>query len=199
MNVKETILEESLYLFSRHGIRALSKAQLEAHLGISHAAFDEIFQNKADLVQKTVAYLTKKLRYEYGKTYVQSQSAIEATLLMLKNASSRLENFNPFFFRDLQKYYPSAWQLYLDYIHTHVYQAIFKILNRGVIRGEFRKDINLELVTKIMLEMYIQMLNPLVFPPSRYNLAEVFRCFFLYYMEGLCVANTYRMVDEFFA
>jgi AcrR family transcriptional regulator len=199
MTVQETILEESLYLFSRHGIRALSEAQLRAHLGISEAAFDEFFRNKTELVRKTVVYLIKKLRYEHGKTYSQSHSAVEATLLMLKNASTRLDTFNPHFFRDLQRYYPEGWQLYVDYLHTFAYQQIYQILNRGVVRGEFRKDINLELVTKIMIEMYIQLLNPAIFPPARYNLGEVFRSFFLYYMEGLCTNHTYRLVEKFFA
>jgi hypothetical protein len=45
----------------------------------------------------------------------------------------------------------------------------------------------------------MMVLNPVVFPPERYNLAEVFRSIYLYYIRGICTDAGARVVEAFFA
>ncbi|MBU6119692.1 hypothetical protein [Hymenobacter siberiensis] len=50
-----------------------------------------------------------------------------------------------------------------------------------------------------MLEQLNVMLNPQVFPPDRYNMREVFRSIFLYYIRGICTDDGARIAAEHFA
>jgi hypothetical protein len=50
-----------------------------------------------------------------------------------------------------------------------------------------------------MLEMLPLMLNPQVFPPERYNLSEVYRSIYLYYIRGICTDKGSQHADTFFA
>ena len=43
------------------------------------------------------------------------------------------------------------------------------------------------------------LLNPPVFPPDRFNMAEVFRSIFLYYIRGICTDEGARITAEHFA
>ena len=43
------------------------------------------------------------------------------------------------------------------------------------------------------------LLNPQVFPPDRYNMREVFRSIFLYYIRGICTDEGARIAAEHFA
>jgi hypothetical protein len=79
------------------------------------------------------------------------------------------------------------------------YPQVHDIINKGILEGNFRRDINIPLVTKIMMEQLNLMLNPLVFPPDRYDLAEVFRSIYLYYVRGLCTYNGSKQAEDFFA
>ena len=43
------------------------------------------------------------------------------------------------------------------------------------------------------------LLNPQAFPPDRYNMREVFRSIFLYYIRGICTDEGARIAAEYFA
>ena len=43
------------------------------------------------------------------------------------------------------------------------------------------------------------MLNPHIFPPDRYNMSEVFRSIFLYYIRGICTDEGARIAAGHFA
>ena len=63
----------------------------------------------------------------------------------------------------------------------------------------FRANINIQLVTKELAEQLNLMLNLPVFPPDRFNMAEVFRSIFLYYIRGICTDERPRIAAEHFA
>jgi hypothetical protein len=67
------------------------------------------------------------------------------------------------------------------------------------VQGYFRKDINLQLVTKIILEQFNLIINPHVFPPDRYDMGEVFRSIYLYYVRGLCTDKGSKLAEEYFS
>jgi len=55
------------------------------------------------------------------------------------------------------------------------------------------------LVTKVLAKQLNLLLNPPVFPPDRFNMAEVFRSIFLYYIRGICTDEGARIAAEHFA
>jgi hypothetical protein len=95
--------------------------------------------------------------------------------------------------------YPEAWQLSMQYVSGNNQHVNSEILNRGIIQGYFRKDINLQLVTKIILEQFFMMINPRVFPPEKYELTEVFRSIYLYYVRGICTETGGKLAEAYFA
>ena len=48
------------------------------------------------------------------------------------------------------------------------------------------------------MEQLNLLLNPQVFPPGRFNIAEVFRSIFLYYIRGICTDEGARIAAEHF-
>ena len=70
-----------------------------------------------------------------------------------------------------------------------------QLLNDEIRNRLFRSDINIQLVTKALMEQ----INLPVFPPDRFNMAEVFRNIFLYYIRGICTDERPRIAAEHFA
>ena len=70
-----------------------------------------------------------------------------------------------------------------------------QLLNDEIRNRLFRSDINIQLVTKALMEQ----INLPVFPPDRFNMAEVFRSIFLYYIRGICTDERPRIAAEYFA
>jgi AcrR family transcriptional regulator len=199
MTIKETILDEALALFQQEGIEANPEAELRSKLDISQATFNELFGSKANLVRETVLHDIEKQKAHQHNITRNAQSAIEEILILLQDGVKNIQISNPAYVIDLQQHYPDVWDIALDHLNTYSYHQIYDILNRGIQAGEFRKDINLQLVTKIMLEMASLLLNPLTFPPDRYNLSEVYRSIYLYYIRGICTETGSKAAERFFA
>ena len=72
-------------------------------------------------------------------------------------------------------------------------------MNDGIRNRLFRSDINIPLVTNILLEQVTLMLNSHIFPPDRYNMSEVFRSIFLYDIRGICIDEGARIAAGHFA
>jgi AcrR family transcriptional regulator len=199
MTVKETILEETLGLFQKEGIEAYSEEELRNKLDISQATYNELFRSKEELVRQTVLFDIEKQKNHHKNLLKNAGSAIEEILILLQDGIKNINITSPAYIIDLQQHYGAVWNICLNHLNTYSYHQIYDILNRGVQEGEFRKDINLQLVTKIILEMVGLLLNPQVFPPDRYNLAEVYRSIYLYYIRGICTETGSKKAEGYFS
>lgn len=84
-------------------------------------------------------------------------------------------------------------------IDNHAIPLYKDILNRGVRQGVFRKDINIDIVSKVIIGNLNVLLDARMFPPTRYSLGEVTRCIYLYYFRGLCQESHEYLVDTYFS
>lgn len=199
MILKETITQEALAIFQREGLENISEPNLLNKLDISQATFREIFKDLPDLVNQVMVYDLAVQRHEHAQILGNSPNAVEDIMRLLVHGINQVKKVNPSYYLHLQRYYPQAWQIGLAHLQSYSQPQIHGIINKGVLEGNFRKDINIPLVTKIIMEQLNMLLNPAMFPPDRYNLAEVFRSIFLYYLRGLCTDTGARQAEHFFA
>jgi len=199
MSLRETVLQEALNIFKRNGLEGITEAGMMQKLDISQATFREIFVSLDDMVTQVMAYDSELQIAEHRRLLANSKSAVDDILFLLKEGIDNLQKTNPALFQQLQQDYPRAWANSLEHLDSYSYPQVHGILNKGVMEGTFRHDINLLLVTKIIFEQLYMILNPVVFPPDRYNLAEVFRSIYLYYIRGICTERGAKLAEDFFS
>jgi AcrR family transcriptional regulator len=199
MTLKETILKEALDILKRQGLEGITAASMMQQLHISQATFKELFAGIEDMVTQVATYDAEVQEAKHRQLLAKSASAVEDIMILLQDGIEELKNTNPILYSQLQERYPAAWEIAQGHLHSYSYPQITGILNKGVLEGHFRRDINIQLVTKVILEQLLMMLNPVVFPPERYNLAEVFRSIYLYYIRGICTESGARLAEAFFA
>ena len=199
MTFKETILQEALELFHQEGIKELDEPQLLQKLDISAATYREMFDSKEDLLKQMVHFDIQMQKERNIRINKKATNAIEELLMRLEEGIKTLKEMNPAYFIDLMQHYPETWQIYMNNMDTSSNIETSALINRGVLEGHFRKDLNIQLVTKIMLEQVRLLINPQIFPPEKFSLSEVFRSIFLYYIRGICSEQGSKMADEHFA
>jgi len=199
MSLRETVLQEALTIFKKNGLENITEASMMQRVGISQATFREIFTDMDDMVVQVMAYDAELQVEEHRRLLANSTNAVDDILILLKDGIDSLKKTNPVLFTQLQQDYPKAWANSLEHLNSYSYPQIHGILNKGVLEGNFRQDVNLVLVSKIIFEQLYMMLNPMVFPPDRYNLAEVFRSIYLYYIRGICTNNGAKLAEDFFS
>ncbi|WP_400192868.1 TetR/AcrR family transcriptional regulator [Hymenobacter sp. B81] len=196
--LRDTLLEEAYQLFITQGISALSVEQITTSLDISPSTFREMFRDKADLVLQTVEHDIERQRQEHTELYAQVQNPIHRLLSLLEIGIRDLRKVSPQYIIDMQQF-PEAWNRGLQHMNDYSYPQLHNLLNEGVLHKMIRADINIGLVTKIIMEMFNLMINENIFPPSRYSLAEVYRSIYLYYIRGLCTDEGMQAAAAHFA
>ncbi|TGD77917.1 TetR/AcrR family transcriptional regulator [Hymenobacter wooponensis] len=197
---KARLFEQVQALFDRAGgMTELSEDDLITGLGLTPADFQATFQNKEEFLVQAVRYDLERQKREHQQILSQVHSPVERILALLQHGIAEMQRAPKTNYAALQQEYPRVWEALLLHLSTYSTPQIHGLLNEGVLQRQFRGDINIVLVTKIILEQMQLILNTAVFPPSRYDLAEVFRSIYLYYIRGICTEEGIQLAAAHFS
>jgi hypothetical protein len=199
MTFSDTIIDELLAIFKRNGINTYSEEEIIKILDIRSSTFKELFPSRTDMVDRVVMYNNELQKQQHEKLFLTAQNPVEKIVILLKDGIKDLQNTSPKFIEDLQQVYPDAWAIVIEHFNSYSYQLIVNIINDGIVDGFFRHDIDIQLVVKIILEQLYMIMNPVAFPPAKFDMSEVFRSVYLYYIRGLCTINGEKVLDAFFS
>ena len=186
-------------VFYQYGLNAAPDAKLAAALGTTEAGLAAQFPSRSLLVHHALLADLERQKREHTALYAQYTTAVERLYGLLQLGLRDVLKVPGQFYGDLQTGFPQTWEAMMDHLGTYSAPQLQQLLNDGIRAKMFRSDINIQLVTKIILEQLNMMLNPQIFPPDRFSMAEVFRSIFLYYIRGICTDEGARIAAEHFA
>ena len=186
-------------VFYQHGLQSAPDTALAAALHTSVPALTAQFPSRELLVHQAMLADLERQKREHVELYARYTTAVERLYGLLSLGLRDLTQMPDTFYSELQAGFPQSWEAVLGHLNTYSSPQLQQLLNDGIRARLFRSDINIQLVTKIILEQCNMMLNPQVFPPDRFNMAEVFRSIFLYYIRGICTDEGARIAAEHFA
>jgi AcrR family transcriptional regulator len=197
---KAHLFEQAQALFDRAGgITELSDDDLITGLGLTPATFQAAFQSKEDFLVQATHHDLERQKREHRELLAPLANPVERILALLQHGIREMQRAPQTDYTALQRDYPRVWEVLLQHLSTYSAPQIHGLLNEGILQRQFRGDINIVLVTKIILEQMQLILNTSVFPPDRYNLAEVFRSIYLYYIRGICTEEGIQLASAHFA
>ena len=194
-----TILEAALPVFYQHGLHGAPDSLLAAALSTTVADLNDQYPTRASLVHEVMLADMERQKRAHVQIYAQYSSAVERLYGLLQLGLRDLSGIPSQFYAELQAGFPKAWTAAMDHLTSYSGPQLQQLLNDGIRNRLFRSDININLVSKILIEQVNLLLNPQIFPPDRYNMAEVFRSIFLYYIRGICTEDGTRIAAEHFA
>ncbi|MES2766775.1 MAG: TetR/AcrR family transcriptional regulator [Bacteroidota bacterium] len=196
---REEILEEAMNVFYAKGVKDLNETELFEGLKISPNAFYSMFRNKEDLLEKAVRHNIKRDREIHEDLRSKSKNAVEELMSLLRHGVNVIKNISPVYINDLVNYYPGIMRIGVQNMQDYTLDLYSTIINRGIKEGLFRSDINIQIVTRVIMENVYVMINYRTFPPEKYSPGEVVRSIYLYYFRGLCRPEGAQIVDEYFS
>ncbi|MGZ5282386.1 MAG: TetR/AcrR family transcriptional regulator [Bacteroidia bacterium] len=198
MTFKETLLQQAIELFKKNGVSDYTMQDLAKALDISQATFDDFFESMEDLVLQAVNYQTEVDRNRQKEYALKAENALEELLYLIQDGLESLKNLNPKYVSDIMSY-PSVQKKSMQDLENYSYPMIHNIINKGVQQGVFLKDINIAVVTRVIIENLNVLLNTRVFPPEKYSIREVYRSIYLYYFRGLCTTEAIANAERLFS
>ncbi len=197
MTFKDTLLQQALELFKKNGIKQYTENDIAKALDVSQSTFNDFFKDKEDLLIQAVKMQTLLDRERQKQMLMKAENAMEELMMLVQDALESLKGVNPKYFAEIFEY-PSIQKYSFGELENYSYPMIHNILNKGVQQGVFLRDINIAVVTRVIIENINVLLNTRVFPPEKYSLREVYRSIYLYYFRGLCSTEAIASAERLF-
>lgn len=197
MEIRERILRGSFELFFSYGLKSVTVDDIARHLGISKKTLYLYFANKKDIVR---AFIEENLRDNHqclAEITADSADSVEEIIRLMKHFSEMFAKINPTVFYDMQKYYPDCWKIFREFKESGMTEMIESNLIRGVEQGVFRQGLNVKIISKLRVEQIGMTLNPIIFPPDKFNISEVHLTIIELFVRGITSEKGNQLIKKY--
>ena len=182
---KRKIIKGAESLFMRYGVRTISMDDIARHLTVSKKTLYQHFEDKEDLVKVVCEAHIDNIMQECERLRVSSINAIDEISKLQEMMRNKLAEMNPAFFMDLQKFHPSAWEVWIQHRQNFMQKSIVRNLKQGIEEGYFRPEIHLDVLAPMRMALVQIPFDDKLYPPSQFKLAEVQVQIFEHFVYGI--------------
>ncbi len=185
MDVKEQILEKSLEMFMRYGIKSVSMDDIARKVGVSKKTVYQHVPDKRDLVKQTFERHLCADEFFCPQMMDETNNPIQQLLNLAKHVVGNFSQMNPSTMFDVQKYYPSSWTLFDEHKNTYIKNQVIQNLELGIKSGLYRPDLNIEIISKLYICLIDASVNPDTFPSKDFDRVAIFVQLFDYHLHAI--------------
>jgi TetR/AcrR family transcriptional regulator, cholesterol catabolism regulator len=197
MDYRQKIVEEAAVMFRTYGIRAVTMDMLASHLGISKRTIYEVFRDKDELLQGVLKWMKEKQAETMKKIFNESENVIEAIFKMLDMMGNHFQNMSPAFQMDMKRYHNEMLRDPDGQVEFPFSSSNSEIIKRGIKEEIFRKEIDVDITNRCLLEVAKMSNDKTVFPPDNYMSKDVVRTFYLNYLRGISTTKGLELINHY--
>lgn len=181
----------------RYGIKSITMDDIAKHMSISKKTIYQSFKDKNELVCLVTKEHFKRERIEILSIIKNAKNSIEIILEISRCLKSHISGMNPSILYDLQKYHHMAWEEYEKFKNETVTSSLEETLRMGIEEGNFREDINPELLAILRTEHVQMAFNHQIFPNNKFNFMEVQEQFLGLFIHGILSQKGRKLFERY--
>lgn len=197
MEVQDRIKQKADELFRRYGIRSVTMDEIAAQLGISKKTIYQYYSDKDQLVDAVAEEEINFSQESCTRNLEASSNAIEEIFLVMEFVEVMFRNMNPAMLYDLEKYHPRGYKKFLEHKNRFLFEMIKQNLERGIKEELYRPEINIDMMTRFRLENMMLGFNADIFPPTKFNLAELQQEMIEHFLYGVATLKGYKLILKY--
>lgn len=197
IKVKDRIKQKAHDLFMQFGVRSITMDEIALQMGVSKKTIYQYYADKDELVD---AVMIDKIKFNQEcclKDRQNAKDAIHEVFLAIDMMQEMFEKMNPSILFELEKYYPEAFEKFVQHKYSFLYQVLKSNLERGMAEGLYRNDIEIEILLKMRLETMMMPFNQVVFPKNKYSLIKVETELTTHFLFGLATVKGYKLITKY--
>lgn len=180
-----TIKDEARMLLLRYGIKSMTMDDVAKGLRVSKKTLYQYVKNKEDLVKQVLELECKRHREKIESVRNAEHDAIRESFEIGNFIIGVLGELDPSFHYDLERYYPDAWKVFLEFKDGDIVGYVRDNLKLGMEEGLYRQDLDPEVIARIYTYRTDAVFNGELFPPKKFSFTEVYQKMFFYHMLGI--------------
>ena len=189
MENKEQIAKAAEELFMTYGVRNVSMDDISRKISISKKTIYQHYKDKEEIVCLVTQRVLLKERSKMFNIKKEAEDAIHEIVLVSSYLRAYSQNVNPSILFDLQKYHARAWNIYLKFKESVFLDSLKETLHRGISEGVFRKDINVDVLSRLRIEEIQMASDSKIFPTDKFNFKKVQIQLFEHFMHGILTSE----------
>ncbi len=197
METRERIQVKANELFMRYGIRSVSMDDIAAQLGISKKTIYQFFADKDELVDAVVDDEINGMQKDCSGCSNSARDAVDEIFLTMERIVEQFRNMNPMVLYDLEKFHFKAYHKFLRHKNDYLGKIIAGNIERGIREELYRPEVNIDIMAKFRLESMMLSFNMDLFPPRKYNPADVAKEVIEHYVYGLATLKGNKQIQKY--
>lgn len=184
-NTRDKILKGAEGLFTKYGVRSISMDDIARHLSVSKKTLYQHFTDKEDIVTLVFESVLSESRKEFEAIRQTAENAIDELAKLSVCLKKSVDEINPSLLFDLQKYYPKAWAVWLEFKRMCIYDSIKRNLDQGIAEGFYRAEINTEIISIVRMALIETAFDDKTFSHDKFKMTEVQMQIFEHFVYGI--------------
>lgn len=171
------IIEDTHSLINKHGVKVLSMDEIARLLSISKKTLYKYFQNKKELVLKCFKHRHNQMLKDISILENKHENIIDLFFAMddhIINTSKSIRK-NPQMIENLKKYHPESFKFMNNLRKLAIVSAVSRIVLKGIEQGLLRKEINVEIVTELIVSNIYTITDTKIFPRNQYKFEHLIK------------------------
>ena len=161
-DLRAKILKTSGELFFKFGIRSVSIDDICNELHISKKTFYTVFKQKDELIVELLDAMRQKKEKDYQSVLDLSVNVLDLLMQSFKKLRQHSMEKHLAFGYDLEKFYPELWHTHLIKMKELDQTYTAQMLQKGILQGMCRKDLNVEATAILISNMVPDTLKELM-------------------------------------
>lgn len=193
---KDRIIDESIVLFVKHGIRSVTMDEIAKQCGISKRTLYENFKDKEELLINCVERIHEVKMKNHKAILKTTENVIEILLTKIKQVMKDASQLKPSFHKEINKYYPSVAAIQQKHFKEFAANEIHRFIKKGITQELFRKELNVDIVTGLLIGQIQYVINDMPENPE-YSFVEVFQTMMLSFARGISTNKGIKIIENF--
>ncbi|MCU0377579.1 MAG: TetR/AcrR family transcriptional regulator [Bacteroidales bacterium] len=192
----DRIITGAAELFRVAGIKAVTMDDIAHTLGISKRTIYEKYGDKDELLLAVLKCMVFRQRKMVEETIRSSPNIIAAIFRMINMMREHTRSMNPVIFADLKKYHSKVLEKIKESCELPDYKGSENIIIKGIEQGHFRKEIDIEIVSRCFQGLGEMISDVSKFPPEKYLQRDLIKNVMVSYMRGISTPAGTEIIEQ---
>lgn len=183
--MKEKILSKAADLFLSLGFKSVTMDDIASSLGMSKKTIYSHYPTKRELVHDTTFHVFEQINEGICQICAGHENPVKELYDIKSLVMEQLkgEKTSPHY--QLQKYYPKIFATLKQKQFHSISQCVSENLRRGMELGFYRKDLDVELMTKFYLNGNLGLMNLDIFPVQEFEMGDLKSAYLEYHIRAI--------------
>jgi len=195
--MKKIILNKATDLFLNFGFKSVTMDQIANEIGISKKTIYNFFENKKHLVNVVTngmfASITSGIKQIKKESLDPISELFDIKLFLIKILKG--ERTTPLY--QLRKFYPETHKEITQKQFDFMTKSAIESLKNGVKLGLFRKDINIDLISRLYFNGMIGIKDQDIFPAEKYEPTFLMLKYIEYHLRAIVTEKGLKKLNSF--